>query len=275
MSYTKGEASISKLLYYKTMNNIRVSTFSTLLCLSTLVHTTIMAQQIDSAQKEPSADYFKPVKIKNFIVPAAFLGYGFAALHNPKLTELDRSTNAELREDHPSFAFPADNYLRYAPAVAVYALDLAGIKSKHNFVDRTALLLISGAISTNTSDYLKGAVHRLRPNGSNYRSFPSGHSSMAFMTAEFFHQEYGDRSIWYSVAGYAAATATGTLRLYNGAHWFSDVVAGAGIGIASTRISYLIYPYLKKAIVGKKAQHTTLIPTWTPGNTGLVFVSSF
>jgi membrane-associated phospholipid phosphatase len=56
------------------------------------------------------------------------------------------------------------------------------------------------------------------------------------MCAEFMHQEYKDQSVWYSIAGYTAATATGVLRMYNVRHWFSDVVAGAGIGILGTKL---------------------------------------
>lgn len=35
-------------------------------------------------------------------------------------------------------------------------------------------------------------------------------------------------------------------------HWLSDVLAGAGVGILSTRVSYLVYPWLKEKVVGKK-----------------------
>ncbi|WP_407427187.1 phosphatase PAP2 family protein [Arcticibacter sp.] len=87
----------------------------------------------------------------------------------------------------------------------------------------------------------------------NYHSFPTGHATMAFMTLQYLNQEYGDRSVWYSVGGYEAATAIGTLRLYNGAHWLSAVVAGAGIGIASMKLTYLVYPYFKKVLLGDKA----------------------
>jgi membrane-associated phospholipid phosphatase len=44
------------------------------------------------------------------------------------------------------------------------------------------------------------------------------------------------------------ATATGFLRMYNDKHWFSDVMAGAGIGILSTKIAYWLYPLLKNVI---------------------------
>lgn len=41
--------------------------------------------------------------------------------------------------------------------------------------------------------------------------------------------------------GYTMAATTATLRLYKRKHWFSDVIAGAIIGIVSARLSYLLY----------------------------------
>ena len=37
--------------------------------------------------------------------------------------------------------------------------------------------------------------------------------------------------------GYGAAGATGYLRLHDNAHWLSDVVAGAALGIATAHFS--------------------------------------
>ena len=72
--------------------------------------------------------------------------------------------------------------------------------------------------------------------------------STAFANAEIIHQEFKDRSAWYSVAGYSLAVSTGAMRMLNNRHWLSDVVAGAGVGILSTRLAYVIYPWLHKKI---------------------------
>jgi hypothetical protein len=66
------------------------------------------------------------------------------------------------------------------------------------------------------------------------------------MGAEFLYQEYKDISPWYGIAGFGVAAGTGFFRMYNNKHWLTDVAAGAGIGILSTKLAYLIYPYLKK-----------------------------
>ncbi len=89
---------------------------------------------------------------------------------------------------------------------------------------------------------LKTWTNETRPNG-DARSFPSGHTSFAFAMAHFMHKEYGELSAWYSVGAYSCATAVGIMRVAKNAHWISDVVAGAGIGILSTELVYLTHLY--------------------------------
>jgi membrane-associated phospholipid phosphatase len=67
-----------------------------------------------------------------------------------------------------------------------------------------------------------------------YESFPSGHATAAFafasaISAETSHWWPGSRWI-VGPAVYGAATLTGVSRIYNNAHWASDVLAGAAIG---------------------------------------------
>ncbi len=67
-----------------------------------------------------------------------------------------------------------------------------------------------------------------------YRSFPSGHTTTAFAfaaTVASETQRWWPRSRW--ILGpilYGGATLTGVSRMYNNAHWASDVMAGAAIG---------------------------------------------
>ena len=66
--------------------------------------------------------------------------------------------------------------------------------------------------------------------------------------AEIFWQEYNHKSKWLASSGYLIAATTGYLRMYNNKHWFSDVVAGAGIGILSTKITYWLLPKIMSKI---------------------------
>ncbi|WP_225874866.1 phosphatase PAP2 family protein [Pedobacter hiemivivus] len=235
----------------------------------------VQGQTIDSLPEKVaySEVEYRPIRPKAIIVPAFFIAYGFSAPYIKPLKKLDDDTNFELREDHPGFGFHADDYLRYVPIAAVYALDLAGVKSKHKFVDRTAMLLLSSAIMGASTTITKNMTHRMRPNGLNDQSFPSGHTATAFMAAEFMHQEYKDQSPWYSVMGYSVALTTATLRLYNSAHWLSDVVAGAGYGILSTKISYWVYPLIKNKLFHHKSNQTVMVPFHQDGHTGLTLIS--
>lgn len=101
---------------------------------------------------------------------------------------------------------------------------------------------------------LKNLTNVRRPDGSSTNSFPSGHTATAFMGAEFFYQEYKHKSPIYGITGYFIATSTGLFRVYNDRHWITDIAAGAGIGIISTKIAYLISPYTKKIFETKKRQ---------------------
>lgn len=214
-------------------------------------------------------------KIAPFIIPAVFLGYGAMGGGNNFVNDLDVTTRAELQEDHPLFSVKADNFLQYAPAAAVYALNLSGVKGRHNLVDATGIYAISFGLMKASTLIVKSATNRLRPDGSTYNSFPSGHTATSFAAAEFLKQEYKDVSPWYGYAGYTVATATGIMRLYNNRHWVSDVVAGAGFGIISTKVSYLVYPKLKRLIAGKGKQDFSLVPIYQDKAFGFSFASRF
>ncbi|TDO24202.1 phosphatase PAP2 family protein [Pedobacter duraquae] len=218
----------------------------------------------------------KQFKVAAFIVPVALMGYGFGAVYDHgALKQLDVSTKDELQEDHPLFAAHLDDYMQFAPAAAVYALNLAGVKGKHNLFDASMLYVTSGLIMGGSTHFTKRWVGRERPDHSGYNSFPSGHTASAFMAAEFLHQEYKDVDPWIGYAGYFVATATGTLRMYNNKHWFSDVVGGAGFGIASTKLAYLVYPYIKELFMFKKQSNFTLMPFHGQGGNGLMLSGRF
>jgi membrane-associated phospholipid phosphatase len=91
-------------------------------------------------------------------------------------------------------------------------------------------------------------------------------------------QEYAGVSPWYGVTGYTFATATAILRVYNDKHWFSDIIAGAGFGILSTKAAYLIYPLLRDHLFRGdtlKGRNVILLPVYKGGSVGFVFVKNF
>lgn len=208
----------------------------------------------------------------SIVVPVALVGYGLASFVVHPIRRFDYYVRDRIQVSAPNYNSKMADYLQLAPIGLVYALNLVGDHGKNRFVDRTALLALSAAILT-VADGSKYLAHRVRPYGTDPLSFPSGHTGAAFMAAEYLAQEYGDKSPWYGVLGYTVASATGVLRLYGKAHWFSDCVAGAGIGMLSTKAAYWIYPHIRKALSHKdKYGRTTMImPTYQDGMPGLLF----
>jgi membrane-associated phospholipid phosphatase len=169
------------------------------------------------------------------VVPAALLT-------SSALTWGIRNDIREIRNRFiPTFDDHFDDLTQFVPGLSVYALNAAGIKGKHSVKRATVSMLIGGGISAVLVTALKYTTNVVRPDGSTNNSFPSGHTASAVVSATFLHKEYGQyRDPLYSVGGYAFAAATGIGRQLNNRHWISDVLAGAGIGLISTEIGYLI-----------------------------------
>ena len=219
-------------------------------------------------------------KFVSFIPPAVFVGYGLLSLGVKPIRDIDYHVYNDMREDHPNFSTKVDNYFQFVPVATVYALNLAGVAGKNRFIDRSILYALSQAIRFGAVNVIKNASNRQRPNSFDDKSFPSGHASTAFAAAEFMAQEYGEVSPWYGVYAYSFATATAILRVYNNDHWFSDIIAGAGFGILSTKAAYLIYPYIRNTFFRNKNasdenKATLLMPTYNNGVAGFSFVKTF
>ena len=107
-------------------------------------------------------------------------------------------------------------------------------------------LAVGGAVTY----LIKGTVGRARPYmgvteprnfgfgrgfaNEDYRSFPSGHTVMAFAAAAAVTgttDRWWPNTTWYvGPALYGGAALAGISRMYNNKHWASDVVVGAAIG---------------------------------------------
>ena len=132
-----------------------------------------------------------------------------------------------------------DNYTQYVPLALAAGLNFAGVEGRSDHWRFLASGAMSYAIMAAIVNPIKYSAKEMRPDGSTRNSWPSGHTATAFVSATILHKEYGlTRSPWYSVAGYAVATATGVMRVLNNRHWVSDVLSGAGIGIVSTELAY-------------------------------------
>lgn len=92
---------------------------------------------------------------------------------------------------------------------------------------------LTAVTTVGTTMLLKWVVNERRPDGSDYHSFPSGHSSTTFATAAFLQRRYGWK---FGAPAYALATYTAWGRVFAKKHHWWDVVAGAAIGAGSAYI---------------------------------------
>ncbi len=137
----------------------------------------------------------------------------------------------------------ADKYLQYLPAAGYLAMGALGVKSKHNFKERAIVTVTSLASYGVIAGGMKLCINERRPQGDENNSFPSGHTTLAFMGAELIRSEY---PLGVGIGAYAVACGVGFMRLYNDRHWLNDVIAGAGVGILCARIGYWMLPVWKK-----------------------------
>lgn len=204
----------------------------------------------------------KGKKTNSLIVPAAMISFGALGLESNLIKNINRGIRHEMMQGNQGSNSRIEDGLRYLPAASTFLLHTLGVKGKNNMLDKVCLFAISTVVMDKTVDRLKSKTNQLRPDGSNYRSFPSSHTAAAFAAAEFMRKEYKD-SPWLVAGAYTAATATGALRIYHNSHWLTDVVTGAGIGILSTDLAYYIYPRIKKLHLNNKVkQNLTLMPVY-------------
>lgn len=138
-----------------------------------------------------------------------------------------------------------DNYTRYVPLVEILMADALGVKAKNHWFDQAKNWTISWYVTDFLTFKLKGWIRKPRPDRFDNFSFPSGHTSFAFMNAEVLYNEFRDSSPWLAYSGYAFATTTAGLRVANNAHFLSDVMFSAGLAMLVTKLVYWLDPIIK------------------------------
>lgn len=132
-----------------------------------------------------------------------------------------------------------------------------GVAVAQLFLDQENGLMHGRAIALTSLTHITSAViiHRERPNKSNHLSFPSGHAANAFTSATSLAYAYGPL---VGVPAFGIATYIAVARMADDAHWISDTVAAAGLGLFWARASYL-------AKVNKDTASIAWTPTLIPG----------
>jgi membrane-associated phospholipid phosphatase len=126
------------------------------------------------------------------------------------------------------------------------------------------------------SRVLKGVFQRQRPyvedgvdrwftqgKGTDYRSFPSGHTTTAWSVATVIAGMYKDKPA-VPVICYSLASLAGLSRMTQNKHWASDVLVGAVLGYAIGRF-----------VLKKYNKRLNITPVFSSNNTGISINYSF
>lgn len=210
---------------------------------------------------------------RDIIIPAAVVGFSAFTACNGWLRK-KRDVIQDALSPRRGIRTTVDDYLQYVPSATVLALNaFYDRQGTRRFVDRMGVHLVAFATMTALTQGLKYTVRERRPDSGARNSFPSGHTATAFMGAELLRIEYAHISPWIGYAGYAVAATTAYLRVYNNRHYLNDVLAGAAIGIFSSRFATWLYPRVFRRSACRPAPRAavTCIPFAGPAGYGASF----
>jgi membrane-associated phospholipid phosphatase len=207
-----------------------------------------------SAQKNTRTDYAafpqqndnKPyLKPSGLILPGALLIYGGLKPVVNGIPKLDDKIWTHMQNNYPDFHTNAEDYLMWVPSASIYAMDAFHAKTQHTFKEHLILdvgsVLVTGGLGFGMREISK----HISVYNTLGTKFPSGHAANAFRGAEIVHQELKYSHPVLSYSGYVVATGVGLLRIYNKDHLLSEVIAGAGLGILSTKLTYWVFGHVK------------------------------
>jgi membrane-associated phospholipid phosphatase len=119
-----------------------------------------------------------------------------------------------------------------ASDVGVAALSIAALGVPIVMGDKQGAFQAAGSIGASAlvTTGLKEVFPELRPDGSDRKSFPSGHTSTAFAAAATLFNRQGAS---VGIPAMMVASFVGVARVQADKHHWYDVVVGAGIGTAS------------------------------------------
>lgn len=211
----------------------------------------------------------KPEKsfLKQSIVPLSLIGAGLIVNYSNGFFGKE-NLQENINSRYPNFSTNADNYLLFVPTAMMYGADIFNVPSKNDAFTQTKYLVIAMLANTIVVQSMKRITDEERPNGEDY-SFPSGHTSTAFVMATVLFHEFKDTKPILAYSGFAFATATGVLRVLNNAHWVSDVLVGAGIGIIITDLVYRFEPLKNWNPFKNKKMNAIISPSYIDNKFGL------
>ena len=203
----------------------------------------LKAEQTSDSQQSDTRPYLKP---SGLIVPAALLIYGGLKPVINGIPKLDDRIWTHMQNYYPDFHTNAADYLMWVPSASVYAMHAFHVKTQHTFKEHLILDVGSVLVTGGLGFGMRQISKHIETYTTHNTEFPSGHAANAFRGAEIVHQELKYSHPVLSYTGYVVATGVGLLRIYNKDHLLSEVLAGAGLGILSTKLTYWVFGKVKE-----------------------------
>jgi membrane-associated phospholipid phosphatase len=184
--------------------------------------------------------------------------YTTTTYHMPPTSSIQKMDIELLRAINTPYALHSDGFFRTISNADMFiitgvplTMELWGRLGKDKKLSKTAdILVVSTAANVLFTTAIKFAVNRQRPfntypdiinksgKPTEDASFPSGHTSTAFMLATFLTLEYPK---WYVIIPtYTYAALVGYSRMHLGVHYPTDVICGAIIGSGCAILTHII-----------------------------------
>ena len=196
----------------------------------------------------------KPVTIATAYAGVTLFSYRFLDDEVHEIAQRwQNKTVASISKTYGSLGLGSSNIIITA------GTGITALITKDKKLEKVTILLVAGhLVNSYATEQLKLSFQRHRPNtGDPYNKFDwregdksntsmvSAHTSNAFATATAFSIVYHDKK-WVPIVAYSAASLVGISRVYNNAHWASDVMAGAAIGYLSVQGVNQLYKLASK-----------------------------
>ncbi len=162
-------------------------------------------------------------------------GAAMAYQKDPEVQEWWRDRRPPHRVIRPAEAI---GNLRYQVPTLIAFWGAARLARQSELATTGTALIEGFAVSKAMTMGLKYGVGRRRPDGSDQRSFPSGHASGSFTIATVIAYRHGPL---VGLPALSAAAFTTVMRMAQQRHHLSDVVAGTALGIAVGRAAALVH----------------------------------
>ena len=196
------------------------------------------------------------ISIKNFILLFVFI----FSISNSKAQDKDYLLLKKINDQYTPFGggimrglSDSDTYLALGipTGLFIYGKVKKNPEMVWNSFESFSNQLINGVATT----LLKTTIDRARPfvtypddihkhSVAGSKSYPSGHTSMAFAAATTISLQYPK---WYVIApAFIYASGVGYSRMYLGVHYPTDVLAGAVLGAGSSFVTHYTFKFIKK-----------------------------